>query len=234
MAYPGADFARRRIYLVRHGDVAYFDADGRPLDPRRVGLSAAGREEVEALAMVLRGAPIDRAVCSGMPRARQTAEVLLAGKFPGIEDEPDFREIRAGRLREIPGAERERVVARAYQEAQAEGARFIGGETFAEFQARVLRAFDKLLADESWTTLLIASHDGVNRVVLGWAMDIGLAALPALEQDTACLNIIDVDWKDRKPVRKLVRMVNFTAHDAAKRHLYLTGMERIYLAYRAD
>ena len=32
---------RRRVYLMRHGDVAYFDADGRPVPPDDVPLTEA-------------------------------------------------------------------------------------------------------------------------------------------------------------------------------------------------
>ena len=35
---------RRRIYLMRHGAVAYF-LDGRPVDPDKVELTEAGRGE---------------------------------------------------------------------------------------------------------------------------------------------------------------------------------------------
>lgn len=34
---------RRRLYLVRHGHVNYFDDTGRPLDPRSVRLSVDGK-----------------------------------------------------------------------------------------------------------------------------------------------------------------------------------------------
>jgi len=36
---------RRRLYLMRHGEVWYFDAEGAPLDPRRARLTAADVEQ---------------------------------------------------------------------------------------------------------------------------------------------------------------------------------------------
>ena len=45
---PRARPVRRRIYLMRHADVAYFDERGRPVDPRTVPLSAAGVEQAAA------------------------------------------------------------------------------------------------------------------------------------------------------------------------------------------
>jgi broad specificity phosphatase PhoE len=45
----------RRLYLMRHGEVSYFAADGRPLDPRTVSLTAQGRAQAEAAQAVLAG-----------------------------------------------------------------------------------------------------------------------------------------------------------------------------------
>jgi len=223
---------RRRVYFVRHGAVDYFDPEGRPFDPRGVPLSAEGRRQVEALRVSLAEAPIDRAVCSGMPRTRQTAETVLLGHDVLLGEDARFKEIRAGRFREIDPEHLERAVAGAYDSSASPGAKFVGGEFFADFQARVLSAFDALLAEDGWRHLLIAAHDGVNRVLLGWAGGMGLAACSAFEQDTACLNIVDVDGAGDDPARRWIRLMNFTPYDPAKRGLCLNSMERIYLAYR--
>lgn len=223
---------RRRIYLLRHAEALYFDGQGRPLDPRYVGLSERGVEQATSVARALAGVTLDRAVCSGMPRTRQTAELALAGRELEIADQPAFKEIRAGRLREVPAADLEAVLARAYDAAADPGACFIGGESFAEFEGRVLGAFQALLAEPGWRSLLIVSHDAVNRVLLGWASGLGLRGMAAFEQDTACLNLIDADGEGTQIRRRFIRLSNYTAYDPVKGELQLNSMERIYLAYR--
>jgi probable phosphoglycerate mutase len=52
-AESGLPIRRRRCYLVRHGHVDYFDADGRPLDPRSVPLSNCGVQQASALGQVM-------------------------------------------------------------------------------------------------------------------------------------------------------------------------------------
>ncbi len=59
---------RRRIYLMRHGDVSYFDAAGRPFRPDTVPLNDAGRLQAEAAGRLLADVPIDRVVASDLPR----------------------------------------------------------------------------------------------------------------------------------------------------------------------
>jgi phosphohistidine phosphatase len=90
-----------RLYLVQHGD-----AVPERLDPERP-LSAAGRQEVEAVARVLAGggARVAHVVHSGKLRAQQTAELLatalaagrvpevIAGLSPNDPDEPMVRRI---------------------------------------------------------------------------------------------------------------------------------------------
>ena len=49
---PSVDGARR-IYLMRHGAVAYFDDDGRPVAPDDVPLTAEGRRQAQAAGELL-------------------------------------------------------------------------------------------------------------------------------------------------------------------------------------
>lgn len=66
------------LYLVRHGDAVSEDDAGSDRDR---WLSARGREAVRILARLLREQQLapDAIVCSPLPRAAQTAELLAAG-----------------------------------------------------------------------------------------------------------------------------------------------------------
>lgn len=219
---------RRRVYLVRHGHVDYFDAGGQPLDPRNVPLSAEGRGQVLALAELLSPLRFDRALCSDYPRARQTAELLLGSRGPHLEESAALREVRAGRLREIAVAQLQQRVCQAYASSiEAEGS-FLGGERWSDFETRILQRFEALLAEPEWERLLIVSHDAVNRLLLGWALGGGLGCAVALEQDNACLNILDIDMQGGRVLQRLVRVVNLTPYDPCKSAEPRTVMERIH------
>src|SRR5574337_638538 len=141
---PSRPLRRRRCYLVRHGHVSYFDAAGRPLDPRGVPLSAEGVRQARALGQVRADIPGDRALRSDYPRARQTLDELLGGRAVPVEELAGLREIRAGRLRDIPGEARHAEVTQAYLLADQEGAAFLRGEAWRQFQGRVLETFHHL------------------------------------------------------------------------------------------
>lgn len=118
------------------------------------------------------------------------------------------------------------------ERAAEPGAGFPGGETFAEFQGRIIPAFERLVLEPGWTTMLLVAHGGTNAMILSWFTRGGLAGLAAFEQDAGCVNILDVDVVDGEIVRRLIRAVNVTPYNYAKRDHFLTVAERIVYGRR--
>lgn len=225
---------RKRIYLLRHGEVSYFDVDGRPVDPRKVNLTGVGIAQIEAAGALLAEASIDRAICSGLPRTRQTAEIAVAGRGLAIEDEPGLHEIKGGRFADVEPARAVDAIVHAFRGAEDDTGKFFhGGESFGVFGARVVEAFERALGAPDWTRLLLAGHDGVNRVILCWAAGVDRRAMAAFEQDYGGLSIIDidVDAENGAIVRRMLRCVNLTAADPGKHDKWATSMEPIYTRY---
>jgi broad specificity phosphatase PhoE len=219
---------RRRAYLLRHGDVSYFDDQGRPFRPDTVPLNAEGRAQAEAAARELAGVPLDRVIASDLIRSVETATVITAGRGLAVETFPDLQEIRPGRLADIPAESIEQAFVGAFTAGIEREARFLAGETFGSLADRVLARFRALLADPSWGNLLIVAHGGVNRVLITEALGVGLRGFAALEQDPCCINILDVDGDGRC----LVRLVNYTPYNSTKVGMELTTMERLFQEYK--
>ena len=218
---------RRRIHLMRHAEAAYIGADGKRVgDSRVVSLTERGRAEATAMGALLAKVEFDRAICSGLPRTLETAKAVLGSRSLKLEIMPALEEIRGGD-----------AVARAHLSppdyayamfrAGEPDARFAAGETFAEFAARVLSAFHAIVAEQNWTSLLMVCHGGVNRAILTDVTGAGLKAFGAFEQDSCCLNIIDIDCSlDTGVVRRcILRAVNMTADDPIKSTRRLLTME---------
>jgi broad specificity phosphatase PhoE len=216
---------------MRHAEVSYFSETGAPLDPRHVSLTENGQRQAEQMAAALADVSFDRAVCSGVRRSRETARAVLAGRAVPIEDEPNFREIKAGRLRDIPPERRRAELMYVLESAALADATFAGGEAFVAFEERVLAALKRLLSDPGWRRLLIVAHDAVNRVLLAWAAQSGLSAIGAFEQDMASLNLIDLDIVEGVVERRIIRLMNYTPYDAVKAKLFLTSMEQVFGEY---
>jgi broad specificity phosphatase PhoE len=214
---------RRRIYLMRHAQVAYFD-DGRPVRPDLVPLTEQGREQARAAAALLEGIAFDRVVTSGLPRTLETARVVAPSAEP--ESWPDLREIEPGRLTDIPEDEIEEAFVTVWRDVVPEDVRFLGGETIGSLLDRVLAGVDRLLGDPEWDVLLAVLHGGVNRAILSYALTGGRAFLGNFEQSPGCVNVLDVgdDW--------VVRAVNISPTDPAHLHGRLRTMEELWREFR--
>jgi broad specificity phosphatase PhoE len=215
---------RRRIYLMRHAQVAYFE-DGRPLRPDLVPLTPEGREQARAAHELLAEITFDRVITSGLPRTVETARIVTPAREP--ESWPELREIESGRLGEIPEDQLEAVFTGAWRDVVPEDTPFLGGETIRSLLDRVLPAVDRLLADHEWDVVLLVLHGAVNRAILSHALTGGRAFLGNLEQSPACINVLDVgdDW--------VVRAVNHTPYDPAHRRNRLRTMEELWREFRA-
>lgn len=227
MALPGTK-GRRRIYLMRHGHVSYVDGDGMPVDPKTVLLTERGREQASAARELLRDITFDRAICSGLPRTRQTAEIVLRPRDLAVEENRGFVEITGGRLSTVAPEEREAAFVYGFEGAHHPQARFAGGERFADFENRIAKAFDDLLLTPDWKRLLLVCHDAVNRMILSHVCGAGLKGVASFEQDMACVNVIDVDIIDGAVERRLIKAVNITPYNTSKEGMYRTSLEEVF------
>lgn len=231
-ALPGTR-CRRRIYLMRHADVSYFDAQGNPLDPRTVPLTPRGREQAAAAAGVLADVRFDRAICSGLTRTLETARIVLGDRELPLEEDTRLKEVRGGRFADIPGAECEASIAYAYEGTTLPGGSFIGGERWTDFETRITGAWRDILDRNDWCNLLLVAHDGVNRLLMSTVVGVGLAGMRAFEQDPACVNMIELDIREGTVERAYLRAVNLCAYDPVRDGQHLTVMEKIYRHYNS-
>lgn len=226
---------RRRIYLMRHGHVDYFAPEAK--DPRYVSLTDEGREQAAAAGAALKAVSFDLAVCSGLPRARQTASIILKSSAgaPPLEDSPGLEELKSGQVMARSREELAAMLAFSFDDAASDGASFLpGGETFKSAETRITRALTNLIFDKHWRTALIVAHEGVNRIALGWACGGGLKTIASFEQDLCCVNVIDIDvtpTEDNEGLqieRTIVKALNVTPYDLVKRGLTRTSLEHLF------
>ena len=224
---------RRRIFLMRHGDVTYFDDSGRAIDPETVPLNAHGLAQARAAgeAFAADGVRFDRVIVSGLPRTVQTAQQVLAatGQHLEIEVWPEWQEIRGGRLADLRPGEVEAAFLAAFDGVVPEATRFLGGETIGELLDRVLPPLARLREDTAWDTALLVLHGGVNRALLSHAISAGgRAFFGHLAQATGCINALDVGTTPRDWV---VRMLNYAPPTPLFRDVRHTTMEILYAQY---
>lgn len=230
---PGTH-CRRRIYLMRHAEVSYFDVAGKPLDPRNVPLTEAGHSQAEAAARLLADVHFDNAICSGLRRTEETARVVLRESNLQLRVDSRLREVKAGRLRELPAIDRNRLIGHAYDYADGPEQRFMGGERWIDVQERVIAAWRDLFVECTWLNLLLVAHDAVNRIILSHIVGASLGGLKSFEQDPACVNIIEVDVDAGRILRTYLRAVNVAPYDHVRIGNHFMVLEKVLMQYHPD
>jgi probable phosphoglycerate mutase len=231
MTSPSAQ--RRRIFLMRHGSVTYFDAAGTPVPPETVPLNADGRAQASAAGRLFAasGLRFDRVIASGLPRTVETATRVLAetGQAIAIEIWPELREIRGGSLSAIPTAELRAAFTSAFEGVVGADKRFLGGESIGALMDRVHPAVARLRADPDWDSALLVLHGGVNCAILSLALTGQRMFLGGLAQSPGCINALDVgpdaaDW--------VVRFVNLAPPAPLQSGARSTTMEELFEQYK--
>lgn len=218
---------------MRHGSVTYFDADGKPFLPEQVPLNELGRTQATAAGKVFATESLrfDRVIVSGLPRTVETATRVLAetGQQIELEQWPDLEEIRGGKLASISDGDLHEAFTGAFEGVVPEHKQFLGGESIGQLLDRVYPAISRLREDQSWDTVLLVLHGGVNRAILSSALTGQRLFLGNLAQTAGCINALDVgaqatDW--------VVRMVNYAPPSPLQGDSRGTTMEALLDQYR--
>ena len=159
-----------KIYLVRHGEAE--GSEGLAVGHLDLPLSALGARNVEALAVSWQGPLPDRIFSSDLRRAAESARIFAAqlGGSPVID--PRLREISFG---EWDGRSWDEIYESDRHRYDAWSERWwdlapLGGESFADLEARVLAWLRELKEEE---TVLAVAHGGSIRALLA-----GLRVIP--------------------------------------------------------
>ena len=234
---------RRRIYLMRHGHVDYASREVvEAQDATIARLTPLGKEQAAAAGEAFADVHLDLAICSGLRRTRETAQIVLAAHHapPPLEDEAGLVELHSGKF--IPFATREELSAYLTfmfeQAGEPDAGFFEGGEKFADAHVRAVAAIEGLLARPNWSSALVVAHEGINRLLLGWMCGAGPSASVHFEQDLACVNVLDFDMVPdgskvqggggRRIERAMIKATNITPYGWLKAGMHMTSFEAIF------
>ena len=219
-AWPPAP--RRRLWLMRHGSVAYFGEGARTSFGEAV-LTEAGCRQADLAGAFLASRPIGLVVTSGLPRALQTASRVRPRSMPLVDAR--WREIEPGEWHPggMPDPSRLPEVLAMLGPGLTRDSRFFGGETFGSLHDRVGEALAALVSDPGWEEALVVAHSVALRSALLHCLGGPLDGICRIEQDAGCLNMVEFDASGLP----LVRLVNHTPPDGAKDGLKLSSLEEL-------
>ncbi len=166
-----------RVVAVRHGETDW-NRTGRMQGWAPVELNAAGREQATAAGAWLADRyDVDRAVTSDLPRARETADRILAAVDAPLTATAAWRERDVGVYQGLPYDE----VAARFPEFGLDEAAYRAadrapesGESLRAMADRVTAAFEDLRGTDE--TVLVVTHGGPLCALLGHVKGLSLPA----------------------------------------------------------
>lgn len=187
------------IYLIRHGETELNAT--RVVQPSETPLNARGMRQAERLAARLAGSGIVHVLCSDLPRACMTAEPLARAVGARLEHTPLLQERNFGEIRGRAYAELEfDLFALDYAPP--------GGESWAEFHARVDSAWQRVaaLARQLDGNLAVVTHGLVCGSVAGRFMALPNGQPPPARWGNTSLTVCDCEPPHA------VQLLNCVAH----------------------
>lgn len=198
----------RYIILVRHGETEW-NVQGRYQGQSETVLSAAGREQAERLARRLAEVEIDAIYSSPLRRTMATAEEVVRGRHLEIVPMPELREISHGSWEGLTVEEIKRSFGPSYDlwHSQPHRVEFPGGESLDAVRARAWPAILQIARTATEDIALVCAHDAVNKVILAEALHLPLSEFWRIRQDSACVNLFEVEDGDLRPI-----VINDSSH----------------------
>jgi probable phosphoglycerate mutase len=149
------------LYLVRHGQTDW-NAQHRWQGIRDVPLNAVGTAQAEAVASAFRGVQVDRVYSSDLSRAVSTASGIATAAGVVVQATPTLRERSFGRWEGMTRAEILEQFPEdiAGYEADRDGFRPTGGQSWHEFALSAVAGVESLAAECVGLAIAVVAHGG--------------------------------------------------------------------------
>jgi phosphoserine phosphatase len=198
-----------KILLTRHGHIEGIKPERfRGREP--LALTALGRKQAAAVAQRIAGAWQPSHIhTSPMSRCIETATTIAKACGVAAKTCDDLNDIDYGawQFKTYDDAEKQDAALFLAWFATPHLVRFPNGESLQDLAARVANALRMVLARHPDETIVLVSHDSVNRALLIELLDLPLSDYWRLAQDPCCLNEIDITGGKVR-----IQRINETAH----------------------
>jgi broad specificity phosphatase PhoE len=201
--------------LTRHGQTEHWNPERYLGQNVPAALSERGRRDAAALGERLQAVPIDRVISSPLPRAQETARLIVGERPLEVEIDERMIEFDYGTWEGMSTPDIKAKLGHEYELYEANPAIYEvgGGESGLEAASRVKGLIDAILAwwgGEEDRTVLLVGHSSINRALLAAITDVPMADYRRrFQQDWTNLTVLRWETLLGGP---LMLLVNDVAH----------------------
>ncbi len=185
--------------MVRHGETDW-NKEGRYQGELDIPLNDKGKRQAEMLAKALSSYEIDVIYSSPLRRALETAKIIDLEHRAPIFVKDELKEISHGKWEGLLLSEVKERYAELYDAWKREPEKVImpDGESLEMVYRRVAPFLEELKKRYRSETILIAGHDGVNKVIFCVLLELPLSYFWRFKQDNASFSILETISEDGK------------------------------------
>jgi broad specificity phosphatase PhoE len=194
-----------KIYFIRHGQTVE-NLHGILQGHRPGTLTQLGHAQAERVAERLREIPFDAIYASDLGRVVETARYVAAHQAAPVLYDPQLRERGVGLYEGLPRHVLWEAEANSGQPAV--DFRPEGGESFRDLQERIDQFLSRLQQEAAGKTVLLVSHGGWNRQLLGQMMGCSIGESLQIRQFNTCVNMLD--YPEEGPLS--IELINCVRH----------------------
>ncbi|PWC19079.1 alpha-ribazole phosphatase [Brenneria roseae subsp. roseae] len=182
-----------RLFLVRHGQTEA-NLSGVFCGTTDVRLTEIGVAQARQVADWLKDIDFTSAACSGLARAKQTAEMVLQSHALTAVPDTTLNEMHFGdwEMRHHRDLQQEDAENWAAWVADWQNARPTAGESFPEFSMRIERAVQALLTQNVQGNHLWVAHQGALSLLLARLLAMPAAAMWHFHFEQGTYSVLDI------------------------------------------
>ncbi|MDI6799133.1 MAG: alpha-ribazole phosphatase [Actinomycetota bacterium] len=197
-----------RLYLVRHGETEW-NAQGKYLGVTDIPLTLRGRSQALALGRYLEDKGVSAAYSSELKRAKETLKIATSALNINPSVLNGLNEINFGRWEGMTYEEIERSYGDLLSNWLLDVSRYEipDGERWHDFKSRVSESFDRIIEENQEREVLVVTHGGVIKTIIGSILGMEPVGFWKLRQDKGALNILEVHRKEA-----MVTLLNDTCY----------------------
>lgn len=186
-----------RIYLFRHGETDW-NKERRLQGQTDIPLNECGRELAVKTAEAMGGISFDRAFCSPLKRAQETARILLGAAGVPLETDRRLMEVGFGEWEGAGFDEAKQNHAHPLYDFYCRPERYVpprGGETFQEVQRRGRQFLEERIypLERVCGNVLIVAHGALNRGILNDILGIPLERFWEIQLPNCAASILSLE-----------------------------------------
>jgi len=181
-----------RLILLRHGQTRW-NREGRVQGVTDVELTKVGEEQSQRVALHLQSEPLEAVYSSPLGRALYMAERIAASRGIPVQTHPGLMELNQGCLEGLTYQEivtRHPALIEQWKKAPA-SVLIPDGESLVSLQERAWRSIEEIVRNHPQGSVVVVSHNLVNRVTLCKLLQMDLNLYRIIRQDEAALNVIE-------------------------------------------